>query len=233
MVLAYTTASKNASSITAPNALFNPPTSVPDVVANWYTFLTQPGVTIGGSHPFLDPSGYRADKIFQLVEDHYGVPNLYDTLLQHYSVNKSTDALGKTYEYQFTYEHSALAAYKADATKTYRYARLPDYIGLSGPSLNSLYEDVGVVMPGLRVRHSAEIVRVPGKSVAWGLTVLNTAPNPDNAVTFLELLFSNQGVALQTATGPTPISPPIATHPDYAHLPGPLRSLVSAQGPGH
>jgi ABC-type molybdate transport system substrate-binding protein len=232
MVLAYTTASKNAAAITLPNAVFNPPTSVPDVVANWYMFLTQPGVAIGGSHPFLDPSGYRADMIFQLVEDHYGVPNLYDTLLQHYSVNKSTDALGKTYDYQFTYEHSALAAYNADATKTYRYVNLPDHIGLSNPELNFLYQDAGVVMPGLRLRHTAETVRVSAKSVTWGLTILNTASNPDNAVKFLQLLFSSQGVALQAATGPTPISPPTVTHHDYSHLPGPLRSLVNAQGSG-
>lgn len=52
--------------------------------------LIGPGVTIGGSHPFLDPSGYRADLIFQLTEDLYDVPNLYDKLLGHYSVNKKT-----------------------------------------------------------------------------------------------------------------------------------------------
>ncbi len=30
-------------------------------------------------------------------------------MLAHYSISKATDALGKTFDYQFTYEHSAAA----------------------------------------------------------------------------------------------------------------------------
>jgi len=137
MVLAYTTSSKQADTIAAPGGTFNPPASVPTAAADWYTQLTQTGVTIGGSHPFLDPSGYRADLIFQLTEEHYAEPNLYNKLLTHYSINKSTDVLGKTYDYQIIYEHSALAAYKADATKTYRYVKLPNDVNLSDPTQNS------------------------------------------------------------------------------------------------
>ena len=44
----------------------------------------------------LDPSGYRADLIFRLADQLYQLPNLYDLLLEHYSVIKATDALGKT-----------------------------------------------------------------------------------------------------------------------------------------
>jgi len=67
MVLVYTTNSKNAATITAAGSVFNPPASVPRVADDWYTQLLQPGVAIAGYHPFLDPSGYRADLIFQLV----------------------------------------------------------------------------------------------------------------------------------------------------------------------
>jgi molybdate/tungstate transport system substrate-binding protein len=139
MVLVYTTNSKNAATITAAGSVFNPPASVPRVADDWYTQLLQPGVAIVGSHPFLDPSGYRADLIFQLADQSYQVPNLYDLLLGHYSIAKSTDAIGKTYDYQLIYEHSAFAAYNADATKSYRYAKLPDEIGLSNPQLNRRY----------------------------------------------------------------------------------------------
>jgi tungstate ABC transporter binding protein WtpA len=135
MVLAYTTNSKNAASITAGGA-FNPPASVPEVAGDWYLQLMQPGVAIAGSHPFLDPSGFRADLIFQLTDQLYQVPNLYDLLLSHYSIAKATDVLGTTYNYQLIYEHSALAAYNADATKSYRYANLPDDVSLSNPQLN-------------------------------------------------------------------------------------------------
>lgn len=133
MVLAYTTSGTKAATIAAPNTAFDPPASIPKVAADWYAQLTEIGVATGGSNPFLDPSGYRSDLIFQLAENHYGVPNLYNSLLTHYSINKSTDILGKTYDYQFTYEHSALAAYKANATGTYRYAKLPDAVNLGDP----------------------------------------------------------------------------------------------------
>src|SRR5262249_38206408 len=114
MVLAYTTASKGASTIVAGNGGFNPPSQIPPVVDDWATQLTAAGVLIGGSNPFLDPSGYRADLIFQLAERRYKVPNLYDTLVGHYTLSRAGEALGKNYDYQFIYEHSAYAAYLAN-----------------------------------------------------------------------------------------------------------------------
>jgi ABC-type molybdate transport system substrate-binding protein len=229
MVLAYTTSSKNAATITTGSGVFNPPTSVPEVADDWYMQLIQPGVAIGGSHPFLDPSGYRADLIFQLTNKQYQVPNLYDLLLGHYSITKTTDALGKTYDYQLIYEHSALAAYNADATKSYRYAKLPDDIGLSNPRLDRHYRKAVITIPGLGLPDTDTTVSIPGTRVVWGLTVLKSAANSGNALMFLQLLFSAQGVALQTAAGPAPISPPIVTARDFEQLPRSLRSLVRVQ----
>jgi len=232
MVLAYTTSSRNAATIAAPGA-FNPPASVPDTAADWYVQLRQPGVTVGGSHPFLDPSGYRAHMIFEFTEDHYRVPNLYDTLLTHYVLTRPTDALGKTYDYQIIYEHSALAAYNADVSKSYRFVKLPDDIGLADPEKNHLYRKAGVIMPGLRVPHAPADVRIPATRVAWGLTVLKNAANHENAIKFLHLLFGDQGVALQTATGPAPISPPVVSREDFRDLPASLRSIVKVERRDH
>jgi molybdate/tungstate transport system substrate-binding protein len=229
MVLAYTTASRNAASIAAAGTTFAPPDYVPDAAPDWYLQLTQPGVTIGGSHPFLDPSGYRADMMFQLVERHYNARNLYDLLLEHYFVTKPSDALGKTFDYQFTYEHSAQAAFRADTTRSYRYVRLPDEIGLSNPADDPLYARAGVVVPGLHVADTPEAVRIPGTRVVWGLTILKTAPNPDNALKFLQLLFGPEGVAAQAASGPDPISPPVVIAGDHARLPGSLQTLVGGK----
>ena len=226
MVLAYTTASKRADTIAKSSQDFAPPGTIPEVANDWYEQLTQSNVWIGGSHPSLDPSGYRADMIFQLTEQLYNVPNLYDTLLQHYSIIKSTDVLGQTYDYSFTYEHSALAAYRANPN-TYRYARLPRLIGLSNPALNSQYSRATVVIPGLRTQTSARNVEIEGTRVMWGLTILKSASNPDNATRFLELLFSDRGVALQKATGPQPISPPQVSAADASALPQALRSAVN------
>lgn len=95
MVLAYTTDSRGAASI-AGSGTFNPPDQVPTVAADWATPLIQPGIVVGSSHPFLDPSGYRTDMIFQLAERAYSIPNLYDQLLQHLSVTRASDVLGRT-----------------------------------------------------------------------------------------------------------------------------------------
>jgi molybdate/tungstate transport system substrate-binding protein len=229
MVLAYTINSKNSATIADPRGVFNPPASIPDAADDWYAQLTQSGVTVGGSHPFLDPSGYRADMIFQLAESHYAVPNLYDKLLTHYALTRSTDALGKTYDYQVIYAHSALAAYNADATKSYRFVKLPEDIGLGDPGLNHHYRKAGVIVPGLHVAGAAHSVRIPATRVQWGLTILKDAPNQDNAVKFLQLLFGPEGVAAQTATGPAPISPPVVSHEDFAELPALLRSIVNEE----
>jgi hypothetical protein len=150
-------------------------------------------------------------------------------LLSHYSIAKVTDVLGTTYDYQLIYEHSALAAYNADATKSYRYANPPDDVNLSNPQLNHHYRNTVITIPGLRLLDAAETVAIPGTRVVWGLTVLKSAANPGNAIKFLQLLFSDRGVALQAEVGPTPISPPIVSVKDLNSLPFALPSLVRAR----
>ena len=228
MVLAYSTGSRNAGTIADPNTPFTPPGTVPNAAANWYQQLTQPGVLIGGSNPFLDPSGYRADMIFQLAALRYRLPALYNQLLEHYTITRPTDVIGTSYDYQFIYEHSALAAYQANPS-TYRYVRLPPAVNLAKTQRDMRYAEAVTVVPGLGVPGSVPKVAIPGTRVIWGVTILRTAPNYANAVQFLQLLFSAQGVALQAATGPAPISPPIVSAADYAQLPTELQSTVSAQ----
>ena len=181
MVLAYTTSSKNAATITAPGGVFNPPESVLAVADDWYMQLMQPGVAIGGSHPLSRSERLPRRPDLSAADQLYQLPNLYDLLLEHYSVIKATDALGKTYDYQFIYEHSALAAYNADATKSYRYAKLPDQVGLSNPQLNRRYRKAAITIPGLGLPDTDTTVSIPATRVVWGLTVLKSAANRDNA----------------------------------------------------
>jgi molybdate/tungstate transport system substrate-binding protein len=229
MVLAYATDSKNAATIAKPGATFNPPDMVPEAASDWTAQLTQPGVTVSGSHPFLDPGGYRADMIFQLAQDHYGVPNLYSEMLEHYRIAGVPGGLGKAFDYQFTYEHSARAAAKADKTGTYRYVRLPDEVNLGVPSLNKFYARRSITIPGLQSKGAAATVTIPAIRVAWGITLMNAAPNRDNALAFLQFLFSSQGAALLNAAGPAAISPPLTSKQDFAHLPASLKALVRAE----
>ena len=228
LVLAYSTDSRNADSIAGLDAPFNPPNSVPTAAANWYEQITQPGVLIGDTNPFLDPTGYRVDMIFQLAALRYSQPALYNTLLQHYTLTRPTDVIGTSYDYQLLYESSAYTAYQANPS-TFRYVRLPPAVNLGDARRNRHYSQVFTVVPGLGLPDTASKVAIPATHAVWGLTILQSAAHYTAAVQFLQLLFSPQGTALQAALGPTPISPPVVSAADYSRLPNELQALVSKQ----
>jgi molybdate/tungstate transport system substrate-binding protein len=244
MVLAYTTDSIGADKI-AGSGTFSPPSSgfvenstVPDAAANWYSILTQPGVVVGGGHPYLDPGAYRAPLMFQLAENFYKVPNLYNDLLEHHLVSPATPpvtsppappsrvpyVLGTQYDYSLTYEHSAEATAKTN--NKYRYVNLPDDINLGNSEKNDFYRRSVIVVPGLRVPRADPLVKIPGARLMWGATVLETAPNEANAIRFLEFLLGPTGEAALNATGPAPINPALVSNRDYGKLPHSLRPLV-------
>ena len=227
MVLGYSTNSKYADTIATAGQSFNPPMSVPDAAPNWYQQVTQSNVLVGATNPFLDPTGYRNDMIFQLAGLQYPVPDLYNTFLEHYAITRPTDVIGQTYDYEIVYESTALAAYQA-APSTFRYVHLPPSINLGSADYEQTYLQVSTVVPGLGLPNTAAKVNIPATRTAWGVTILKNAPHPATAAKFLQLLFSSAGVAVQTADGPTPISPPVVSVLDYPHLPAALKPLVSA-----
>src|SRR5579859_1357768 len=243
MVLAYSAsgigpAGKNLPPIVdpaGPEFSANPP-AVPTVLDTWYQTLLTPGVVIGGSHPYLDPSGYRSHLMFQLTQAHYDVPNLSNNLLEHYLVLPATApanafTLGKQYDFQFIYEHSAQAA--AQSNPDYRYAYLPDDVDLSNPAKNDVYRQAVVKMPGLGINGSEPSVDVQATRTAWGLTIMKSAPNRENAIKFLQLLLAPGDIGETTLqkVGPAPISPAVVTADDFEQLPSELRSLVTAGDP--
>ena len=233
MVLAYSASSvaeKKLPPIAAPGSIaLNPPNSIPNAAPNWYEILTMPGVMIGGGNPFLDPGAYRADMIFQLAERKYKIPNLYNDLLEHQiipGVDHSGTALGKKFDFQIVYEHGAQVM--AAANPDFRYVNLPDDINLSDPEKNALYAQATVVLPGLGTAPSAQNISVPGTRVAWGITLLKNAPNPENATRFLEFLLSPAGASALKTNGPAPISPALVRAEDVVKLPPSLRSMVKS-----
>jgi molybdate/tungstate transport system substrate-binding protein len=235
MVLAYSArglAAKKLPPIVEPGGPpFHSPDSIPKAATKWYEILTKPGVAIGGGNPFLDPGAYRGPMIFQLAEQFYHVPNLYNNLLEHVVVPgpASTDiALGKGFDFQFTYEHNARAT--AAMNLDYRYVNLPDEISLSDAAKDAYYrQHAVVVLPGLGTARSARIISIPAVHVAWGITILKSAPNWDNAVKFLEFLLSSPGTALLNENGPAPISPALVNPIDLQKFPESLRPLVKTQ----
>jgi len=138
-------------------------------------------------------------------------------------------ALGRLFDFQFTYEHNARAT--AATNQDYRYVDLPDELNLSDPLKDSFYRQNAVVaIPGLGTARSARTVLIPGTHVAWGITLLKDAPNKDSAVKFLQLLLSPGGTAALTEHGPAPISPALVSPESFARLPRSLQSLVAKTG---
>jgi len=235
MVLAYLATDPLTRGIAAAGD-FSPPASIPKAAHDWYRVLLEPGARVAGSHPFLDPAGYRAHMIFQLAQTFYGVPNLYNSLMEHYAVLPTVGGagaangptLGRDFNFQFTYEHSAAEAAKNNPA--YRYLALPDHIDLSTEVNNRYYAKAAVTIPavGTQGAKSPSPVSVRAARVAWGLTISAKSPNQENAVAFVNLLLGAAGTAALTAYGPAPVTPAQVSTGDYRRLPKSMQSLVTA-----
>jgi len=232
MVLAYLATDAKAQRLQV-SGTFNPPASIPEAAPGWYDALTAPGVRISGAHPFLDPGGYRSHMIFELAQRHYRAPGLYNALLQHYQVNVADPSnaaaaavLGKDFNFQITYEHSAAATARRDPN--YRYARLPSAIDLSSARASE-YAPTVVTIPGLGTPGSAASVTIEASQVAWGLTIPKNSANPDQAARFVAMVLGAPGAAAFAANGPTSLTPARVSRADLSRLPSPLRSLVAVQ----
>jgi ABC-type molybdate transport system substrate-binding protein len=232
MVLAYLATDPKAQGIAAAGE-FKPPASIPNAASEWYQVLLAAGVRISSSHPFLDPGGYRTHMIFRLAQAYYKVPNLANLLLEHLTINAAGGAdpanspiLGRDYNFQFTYEHSAAGAAKNNPS--YRYVALPDHLDLSTTAQNSFYSQVSVTLPGIAPSGPMTSISIPAVRVAWGLTIPKQSPNPANAIAFVNLLLGPAGAAALNANGPVPITPPQVSARDHAHLPKSMQPLVAA-----
>jgi molybdate/tungstate transport system substrate-binding protein len=232
MVLAYLATDPKTHGIAGAGD-FTPPASIPNAAPDWYQILLAPGVRISSSHPFLDPGGYRAHMIFRLAQTYYNVPNLSNLLLEHLTINgaagvdpANAPTLGKDFNFQFIYEHSAAASAKRNPS--YRYVSVPDRLDLSTASNNSYYAQASVTIPGIGRPAAVTSVTIPASRVAWGLTIPKATPNRDNAIAFVNLMLGPTGTAALNANGPAPITPALVSASDYAHLPKSMQSLVTA-----
>ncbi|NVN92502.1 MAG: extracellular solute-binding protein [Desulfuromonadales bacterium] len=228
MVLAYKSTAPGATLITSSTSV--PPyatlADVPIVNDTWVTAVTASGVKVGGADPNADPGGYRAFMIMQLAALYYPTPNtIYADFKKNHVINATTDKLGVNYDYTFTYEHSAQAAAKKDPT--YRYVHLPADINLGDPARAAYYHQASMEMAGLTVTDPTKTIY--GTRATWGLTILKSSPHPDAAQAFLKFMFSAQGIALQSITGPDPINitgPAVASLDDWLKLPAALQDTT-------
>jgi len=191
-------------------------------VDNWHEILQRSGVKYGRSDPNQDPCGYRTLMVWQLAEDYYNVPGLYDKL---YGATgelmrpKEVDliALLESGDLDYAFEYSSVAA-----QHKLNYVKLPPEINLSDEKFKDFYATAQVEVSG---KKPGEFLTQKGKPIVYGITIPSNFPRPEIAVAWVDFLLSDEGVAIVEASGQPPIIPAMTN--DSSKLPEELRKYVT------
>jgi molybdate/tungstate transport system substrate-binding protein len=214
LVLCYTDQSRYANEINADN---------------WYDILARNDVAWGHSDPDLDPCGYRSLMVLQLAEKFYKKSGLYDRLLTNRpKENVKAKAvelvkLLKSGKMDYGWEYLSVAA-----QHDLKYLQLDDQINLGNYKFDNFYKQATVNVTGKT--KGSWIVRT-GKSITYGVTLINQSPNPKGAVSFLQYLLDPAGgLAILKSMGQPPFVPArVPTQPEFEMLPSELKRLVEVR----
>lgn len=214
LVLCYTDKSKYGSEINADN---------------WYEILQRKGVRWGHSDPNLDPCGYRSLMVMQLAEKFYGKAGLYDSLLATRPVEnirpKAVELISllQSGELDFGWEYLSVAV-----QHKLNYITLDDHINLSSFKQTPFYKQAKVTVTGKKGKKTIDRI---GKSITYGITLLDKAANKEAAEAFMVyLLDPEEGMKILKSMGQPPFVP--ARVPDkvmYESLPDSLQPFVEVK----
>lgn len=207
MVIAYADESQYADDINADN---------------WYEILTRQGVIYGHSDPDADPCGYRTLMVWQLAEEHYGLPGLNARLEEHCPLENVRPksvvliALLESGDMDYAWEYWSVAVQHG-----MKFVELPDEINLSMVEHADFYSQATVEIAG---KEPGTTMTMVGKPIVCGVTIPKNAPSPELALHFVEFLIGPEGQAIMEEQGQPPIVPPVAD--DRNALPAVLQTLV-------
>jgi len=189
---------------------------------NWYEILQRDGVNYGRSDPNQDPCGYRTLIVWQLAEDYYNVPGLYDKLygaegdmLRPKSVELI--ALLESGDLDYAFEYLSVAR-----QHKLNFVVLPAEIDLSSEEFMNYYSKAQVEIAG---KKPGETITKTGKPIVYGITIPKDAPHPELAVAWVNFLLSSDGMAIMEANGQPPIIPAVTNN--KSKLPDELRKYVT------
>jgi len=188
---------------------------------NWYEILLKEGVTYGRSNPDQDPCGYRTLMVWQLAEKYYQVPGIYQKLYGaagDMMRPKSVDliALLESGDLDYAFEYSSVAK-----QHNLKYVVLSEEINLSSEQFKDFYAQARVEIKG---KQPGETITLAGEPILYAVTIPNNFPNQELAISWVEFLLSDQGMAIMEANGQRPIKP--ATTNDISKLPEALKRFV-------
>ncbi len=173
---------------------------------NWYKIIQKKDFMIGHSDPELDPCGYRSLMVMQLAEKYYNEKGFYQKMRKKIGNKwirpKSVEllALLETGELDAAFEYSSVAL-----QHKLPFVPLPQKINLSSPKYENFYKTAKVEL----TKKGGKKVTIHGKSVVYGISILNKAPNREKAEKFVKFLISKEGQKLLRKAYQNPLVPAI------------------------
>jgi molybdate/tungstate transport system substrate-binding protein len=171
---------------------------------NWMDILQRDDVIYSRSDPDSDPCGYRTVFTFMLAEKYYSKPGLTDIMIsknKEYIRPKEVDLVAllesNAIDYMFQYKSVAIQ-------HGLKYTELPKEINLADPSKNDIYTSVNMQVAGSK---PGTKMKVTGDYINYSITVIDKAPQKEEAVNFLEFLLSPEGMDIFKKNGQEPIVP--------------------------
>ena len=195
---------------------------------SWTDILARKGVEWGHSDPNLDPCGYRSLMVLQLAEKAFKKPGLNLRLLANRPLRNIRP---KEVELIAMLENGALDyawEYRSIAVQhKLKFQSLPQEINLSNYALDSFYRQAEVQVSG---KKPGEKITLRGKSITYGVTLLDNAPHKAAAIKFLDYMLAPEGgLKILAEMGQPPIVPArVSDDKVIAALPEPLQKLVKA-----
>ncbi len=191
MVLCYVPESRYASEITP---------------ENWYEILGRDDVEWGHSDPDADPCGYRTLLTLQLTEDFTEIPGLYEELINgRDEANirpKSVELISllQSGHLDYAFEYLSVAV-----QHDLDYVTLPAEVNLGDPDYAEFYATASTDIAGSEPGTTRTMTGAP---IAYGITVLDDAPNMEAAIAFAEFILSaEEGLSVLSDLGQPPFIP--------------------------
>jgi len=189
---------------------------------NWTDILLRDDVIYSRSDPDADPCGYRAAFVIMLEEKLHGKHGLTDKLLaknKDFIRPKEVDLVAlieaNAADYMFQYKSVAIQ-------HGLKYVELPDEINLSNPGKTEIYKSVSLDVAG---KEPGMKMKVTGDYINYSMTVIDSAPQKDDAIDFLCFIISEEGLEILRKNGQEPIIPFTTEQPDQ--LPSKLIQYLS------
>jgi len=169
--------------------------------SNWMdVLLGDPAIKYGLSDYRLDPCGYRTLMLWQLAEQHYARPGLYNKLINGAGkvYAKSLDLAVALLEGQIDYGF----AYRSVAKQmNLQFLQFPVQINLSDPRLADRYARATVVLEG---DYPGEKTELRGTPIEFAVAIPKTTNQKQLAQEFIDILTGPRGEGILEANGLIP-----------------------------